>query len=130
MEDTTNVVPMNPQEAAAPTKAKRTRKPAAPKVQTPEPCACDCDAPTRELHDLENVEFADMTKAELVIVCTAINQRMHDLTQDNQQKANQIRVLGSQIQRHQAFAGYVRQTMDHARDSLLLQADALTGQKG
>lgn len=128
MEDTnTNVVPMNPQEAAAP-KAKRTRKPSTPKAQAPVPCACE--APTRELHDLENVEFADMTKTELVMVCTALNQRMHDLTQDNQQKANQIRTLGGQIQRHQAFAGYVRQTMDHARDSLLLQADALTGQKG
>lgn len=128
MEDTnTNVVPMNPQEAAAP-KAKRTRKPSAPKAQAPVPC--DCGAPIRELHDLENVEFADMNKIELVMVCTALNQRVHDLTQDNQQKANQIRTLGGQIQRHQAFAGYVRQTMDHARDSLLLQADALTGQKG
>ena len=132
MEDTNIRIPdtegtnmLIPDTAPAP-KPKRTRnrtKAAAP-VKAPTP------PPTRTLDELQGEDFEDMTKEELLLVVTEMSNGLQQAQTMMLKKDQELRESGQQLRKYQAYAGYVRETIDHARNSLLLQANALGAMSG
>lgn len=100
------------------TKPKRTRS----HKKVVAPVAVEAVAvPTRTLEQLQGIEFDAMTREELVNV--ALNQsdelvnghkQLQEMAQDNQRMSNQI-------DRFNAKMAYVKQTINHAQTSILLQ---------
>ena len=113
----TNVITMD--------KPKRKRAPRVKIEAVPKDMPVLAPPPDRELDDLVGVDLEDMTNTELQLVALDLMNKCNELGSILVRKDQEIRTLTQQVSRHQSFAGYVRQTMDHARDSLLLQADAL-----
>lgn len=114
--------------AAAPVEVKPKRKraprtkPAPALMLAPEPVP---NVPDRSLEDLIGVDFTEMTNGELVASAAEMTSRIERLINILKDKDLEIRRLNEAVSRHQAYAGYVRETINHARNSLFLQADAL-----
>ena len=134
MEDTMNTTPVT-QDTAAP-KAKRTRTPRPKKDAAPAPVQEPVlDPPAdRTLEQLEGEDMDCMTNGELKLVAQDLYNKCNELSKILWNRDTEIRDLTKQLNQHRTFTGYVRETIDHARNSLLLQADALNvgarGQKG
>lgn len=122
MEDTNILIP----DTAPAQKPKRTRnrtKAAAPvKTSTPQP--------TRTLDELQGEDFEAMTKEELLLIVTEMSNGLQQAQTMMLKKDQELRESGQQLRKYQAYAGYVRETIDHARNSLLLQANALGAMSG
>lgn len=122
MEDTNILIPDT---AAAPKpKRTRTRTKAAASVKASTP------PPTRTLDDLQGEDFENMTTAELLLVVTEMSNSLQQAQTLMLKKDQELRESGQQLRKYQAYAGYVRETIDHARNSLLLQANALGAMSG
>lgn len=119
----TNATVVNPTLDDA--KPKRKRAPRAKATPAPKVDDLLVEAPTRELDDLVGVDLENMTSKELQLVAADLLSKCNEMGTMLMRKDQELRTLNQQLNRYQSFAGYVRETIDHARNSLLLQADAL-----
>lgn len=117
MEDT-NILTIDTAEAPKP-KRTRTRTKATTPAKT-----------TRTLDELQGEDFETMTKEELLLVVTEMSNGLQQAQTMMLKKDQELRESGQQLRKYQAYAGYVRETIDHARNSLLLQANALGAMSG
>ena len=132
MEDTNIRIPdtevtnmLIPDTAPAPKpKRTRTRTKAATSVKASTP------PPTRTLDELQGEDFEAMTKEELLLIVTEMSNGLQQAEALMLKKNQELRDSGQQLRKYQAYAGYVRETIDHARNSLLLQANALGAMSG
>ena len=122
MEDT-NILTIDTTAAPKP-KRTRNRTKAATPVKAPTP------PPTRTLDELQGEDFEAMTKEELLLVVTEMSNGLQQAQTMMLKKDQELRESGQQLRKYQAYAGYVRETIDHARNSLLLQANALGAMSG
>lgn len=122
MEDT-NILTIDT--TAAP-KPKRTRN----RIKATAPVKAPAPQPIRTLDELQGEDFEDMTKEELLLVVTEMSNGLQQAQTMMLKKDQELRESGQQLRKYQAYAGYVRETIDHARNSLLLQANALGAMSG
>ena len=120
MEDT-NILTVDTTAAPKPKRTRNRIKAAAP---------VKASTPTRTLDELQGEDFEDMTKEELLLVVTEMSNGLQQAQTLMLKKDQELRESGQQLRKYQAYAGYVRETIDHARNSLLLQANALGAMSG
>jgi hypothetical protein len=111
MEDT-NVVTL-PETKAKP---KRVRKPA-PKTEAP------VAAPVfdRSLEKLSGVNYSDMSFTELLSVTLDQNEQLAIGRKQLQELQAEIGAQAQQLSKNDARMAYIRQTINHAQTSILLQ---------
>lgn len=122
MEDT-NILNLDTTAAPKPKRTRNRTKAAAP-VKAPAP------QPIRTLDELQGEDFEAMTKEELLLVVAEMSNGLQQAQTLMLKKDQELRESGQQLRKYQAYAGYVRETIDHARNSLLLQANALGAMSG
>lgn len=122
MEDT-NIITLD---TTATPKPKRTRN----RTKAATPVKASTPPPTRTLDELQGEDFEAMTKEELLLIVTEMSNSLQQAQTMMLKKDQELRESGQQLRKYQAYAGYVRETIDHARNSLLLQANALGAMSG
>jgi hypothetical protein len=113
MSDTTNVLPIE-----TPAKPKRVR---ASRAKAPVAAPTPVDVPTRNMTELKDVEFKDMTREELVSVATTLQTqviRAKDIIDDC---TREYEILEKRLEKTNATFAYIKQTIEHANTSILLQ---------
>jgi hypothetical protein len=114
---TNNPTETNVAQLEAPKKT-RTRKPAAPK-----PTGAPPAPPTRTLAELNGVAPEDMTREELLLVIHTVDGQNTQLYEEYQKIRREFESANTKLARMNAKFAYIKQTIEHARDSILLQMD-------
>lgn len=121
--EVTNILILDTTAAPKPKRTRNRTRAAAP-VKAPAP------QPIRTLDELQGEDFEAMTKEELLLVVAEMSNGLQQAQTLMLKKDQELRESGQQLRKYQAYAGYVRETIDHARNSLLLQANALGAMSG